>query len=398
MPASTNNFRKVSGTIHLWLGWITAVFLTIVCLTGTIFVFHNEIDKALYPEYYQVKPSGSPLSIDSLLTIVKDKSRGKITSFRISDAKEDAWTFNVTNKDNTPKGAKKKGGKEDKNEKTKAFYVNPYTGEITFSGSTPASSFFREVEDIHRFFFLSKPVGQVIAGIMSLSFVVIIFSGIIIWLPRKIKQWKDGFKIKFKAHWKRINYDLHRALGIFVFPVLLLCALTGPNWSFEGYRAGLSKVLGAEVFKGKKEKPARVVADTSTAMTKKISYAEVLDIANKRLPDNGLTIVSLPKDSLEAISVSKIRNGWHQLNVTDKIQINPYNGQIVKTELFQNLHFGAKIAALVKSIHVGEFYGTISKSIYFIACLLASSLPLTGILIWNNKRRKKKPSLAKKGI
>ena len=43
----------------------------------------------------------------------------------------------------------------------------------------------------------------------------------------------------------------------------------------------------------------------------------------------------------------------------------------------------------MKAIHTGEVFGTFSKPLYFIACLLATSLPVTGIIIWLNKRNKK---------
>ena len=50
---------------------------------------------------------------------------------------------------------------------------------------------------------------------------------------------------------------------------------------------------------------------------------------------------------------------------------------------------------LKESIHTSEVFGTFSKLLYFIACLLATSLPVTGVVIWLNKRKKKKPARSK---
>lgn len=63
-------------------------------------------------------------------------------------------------------------------------------------------------------------------------------------------------------------------------------------------------------------------------------------------------------------------------------------GQIYKTELFANKTLGAKIISSIKLIHTGEMFGILSKIIWFIACLIATSLPITGTLIWVNKFRK----------
>ncbi|PZP45696.1 MAG: hypothetical protein DI598_13000 [Pseudopedobacter saltans] len=397
MPSSSKlSFRKINGTVHLWLGWITALFLTVICLTGTIYVFHTEIEKAIYPKYFTVTPSKETLPIDTLLKIVVKETNGKVLSFRTSDEANEAWFFNIKEKKSSKNekkeriSTKKETTKEEtKTERGTPYYVNPYNGVITYSGNTPASAFFKNIADIHRFFFLGKSVGKVLSGAVSLLFVLIIFSGVVIWIPKKIKHWKDGFKIKFKAHWKRVNYDLHRALGIFVFPIVLLCALTGPNWSFEWYRMGLSKVLGDEFFRQRREKPIRIDSTIHYTSKQTISIAEAMNLGNKIYAGPALTLVTIPTDSLESITVSKIHSGFGKLSVTDKININPYDGTIVKKDIFSNLGFGAKLAALVRGFHLGEFYGTFSKTIYFLACLLASSLPLTGVLIWWNKRRKK---------
>ncbi len=48
----------------------------------------------------------------------------------------------------------------------------------------------------------------------------------------------------------------------------------------------------------------------------------------------------------------------------------------------------AKIADSIKILHTGEIFGTVSKIIYFIVCLIATSLPVTGTMIWLNKKKK----------
>jgi len=55
-----------------------------------------------------------------------------------------------------------------------------------------------------------------------------------------------------------------------------------------------------------------------------------------------------------------------------------------------------QIASLIKPIHTGQIFGTFSKIIYFIACLIATSLPITGTIIWLNKLKKKRKRKLKK--
>jgi uncharacterized iron-regulated membrane protein len=74
--------------------------------------------------------------------------------------------------------------------------------------------------------------------------------------------------------------------------------------------------------------------------------------------------------------------------------LDQYTARILRTELFSDKPFNEQVAASIKAIHMGSFYGTFSKIIYFITCLIGTSLPVTGIIIWINKLRKKKTKKA----
>ncbi|HLW61881.1 MAG TPA: PepSY-associated TM helix domain-containing protein, partial [Flavobacterium sp.] len=75
---------------------------------------------------------------------------------------------------------------------------------------------------------------------------------------------------------------------------------------------------------------------------------------------------------------------------SDKLTINAQTGVVEKTELFDDLKLGEKISKQIKGLHLGTTYGMFSKIIYFITCLIATTLPITGIFIWINKMKSKK--------
>lgn len=58
--------------------------------------------------------------------------------------------------------------------------------------------------------------------------------------------------------------------------------------------------------------------------------------------------------------------------------------------MFSDKPLNEQIVSLIKPLHLGSVCGIFSKILYFIACLVATSLPVTGTLIWINKLRKKK--------
>lgn len=73
----------------------------------------------------------------------------------------------------------------------------------------------------------------------------------------------------------------------------------------------------------------------------------------------------------------------------DRLTLDQYSNTIIKNDKFSDKTFAQQVSAMVKAIHTGEVFGLFSKIIYFIACLIATSLPVTGTIIWVNKFRKK---------
>src|SRR5690606_34052398 len=73
----------------------------------------------------------------------------------------------------------------------------------------------------------------------------------------------------------------------------------------------------------------------------------------------------------------------------DKVHIDSWSGEIIRTEIFSELPLNQKINELMRPLHTGEVFGTFSKILYFLACLVGTSLPATGTIIWINKLKKK---------
>lgn len=373
----TSPFRKLMNDLHLWLGIASSLVLFVVCLTGTIYTFKTEIQEWLEPNRYAfVAPNeGQIKPVEELVQLVETATEGKVQRVTLVSKEGKPFVFTVS------KGEEGKRGE--------AVHINPYTGEVLGTGKGPGDEFFMTVFKLHRWLLLDSSIGRPIVGIATIIFCFLSISGLILWFPKKIKGWKSikpGFKIKFNANWKRINHDLHNTLGFYTLLIVLIMSLTGLCWSFEWYRNGLSSVLGAKVFGGRDEvKPESILQDKST-----ISLEEALTIANKEMAYDYRTLtVSLPKDSLGAYEINKNDLARWNETVNDRVFIDQYSGEVIKKEIFADKSTGEKIASSIRALHFGDIYGLFSKVIYFITCLIATSLPITGIFIWLNKMKKK---------
>ncbi|TWP29473.1 PepSY domain-containing protein [Apibacter muscae] len=393
-----NKFRKFINDIHLWLGLIAGIVLFIVCLSGSIYVFRSDIEYFVNPNKYNASDfnNNSPyLPIEKLVATLEKTENGKVSFIEIPENREKNILFGLSKKTTPVNNKIKSKGDENiqpKRQRPTTYYVNPYSGKIAGKDGDKASEFFMIVMKLHRFLLLDPSIGRPIIGISTLIFILLSISGLILWFPKKFKywkrwnHWKPGFKIKFKARWKRINHDLHNTLGFYSLFLLLLMAITGLCWSFEWYKNGLGKIMGSEVFAGRNEKPL-TLKNTSDQT---ISFEEVERIVNQQLPYKGDVRINIPKDSAHAYSISKSKSGIFAIAAPDKMNLNPYNGEIISLDLFKDKPLNVQIVSLIKPLHIGDIMGTFSKVLYFICCLIGTSLPVTGIIIWFNKMKKKK--------
>lgn len=400
--------RKLFNDIHLWLGLGSGLIVIAVCFSGTVYVFNTELTEKAAPHLYKVQPvSGKErIPVDSLLAKIKLEAGGSITGVTIPAELNRTYQFNV-----------KKAGDEGPRGGT-TYFVNPYTGEITGNSKEKNSTkeFMGTMFSLHRWLLLDKvkqpiingvenrKLGSWITGFATIIFTLGCITGLIIWFPQKVKHWRQGLKIKWNAGWKRVNHDLHNSLAFYSLIFLLLMGLTGPQWSFEWYRTGLQKTLGtykpAEGAKAGERKEGQVksegkdkqnkATDTITLAVAQLSIADYVREAEKTLPYDGNYVITLPADAAAKTMISKTKLGFFAPAAGDRITMDPATGKIVKLDIFKKKPFNERVAGSIKAIHVGNVYGTFTKILYFLACLIATSLPITGTMIWLNKMKKKK--------
>ncbi len=374
--------RKFINDLHLWLGIASGLILFIICLTGTILTFEEEI-KSIFSEEVVLSPEAERIPIEALSKSLAVE--GQVMRVSIDPDQTKSYEFSV------------KTNKEDRRGTT--YFVNQYTGEYAKRAPNVLDGFFMANFKLHRWLLLDTAIGRPIVGVATLIFVILSISGIVLWFPNKKlkklkwKQLKPGLKIDWRGKWKRINHDLHVTLGFYSAIFLLIMSLTGLFWSFEWYKDAGSAALGTEVFGGRGGGPrieSQLAPNSDT-----IDYATVLAITERELPFKGTTVLQLPKDGKEVFSVRKYHDRDFLQTATDELKIEK-DGTIISKELFSEKPLNVQIASSIRAIHLGTIFGWFSKTIYFISCLIATSLPITGVIIWLHKLHKKSKKKSRK--
>lgn len=402
--------RKFFNDLHLWMGLGSGLIVIVVCFSGTAYVFNTELKEMASPELYEISevPDSDPLTAEEIIQKVQEHTQGTVQSLKIPHDRSRTWHVAVR----TPsESAPARGPGAGRPNMGTTYAVNPYTGEVVGNVSAEkngVTEFMRAMFSLHRWLLLdrveepifgelpNRKLGSYITGTATILFTLGVLTGLIIWFPQKIKSWRQGFKIKWNAKWKRVNHDLHNALGFYSLIFLFLMGVTGPQWSFPWYREGLQKTLGT--YQSPDARPPEApksVLPIDVSQTQKPTLAGYLFAAGEVLAYDGDYTLVLPRDSVAAISVSKVKTGFFSPAAGDRVFLDQYTAEVLQIDIFKDRPFNERVAGSIKALHLGDVYGKFTKILYFFACLVATSLPVTGTLIWIHKLKKKRRKSAR---
>ena len=392
--------KKIFRKIHLWLSVPFGLIITLVCFSGAMLVFENEVNEWFRRDLYYVETvKESPLPMDKLLEKVATTLPDSVSVTGVSISSDPGRAYQVSL--SKPRRA--------------SLYVDQYTGEV--KGKSERSGFFMFMFRMHRWLLDSMNPGnegifwgKMIVGVSTLLLVFVLISGIVIWWPRTRKALKNSLKITATKGWRRFWYDLHVAGGMYALIFLLAMALTGLTWSFPWYRTAFYKVFGVEVqqraTQGHEQKSDAQKRDTKLAAhrEKKREGNEVRKGERSRRPENNhsdMYSVTSPfvywqeiydklrrqnpeykQISISSGTASVSFNRFGNQRASDRCSFNTDNGEFTETSLYQHQDKSGKIRGWIYSVHVGNWGGMFTRILTFIAALLGAALPLTGYYLW----------------
>ena len=73
---------------------------------------------------------------------------------------------------------------------------------------------------------LAGQTGRVVNGVGALSLTLLCLTGAVIWWPG-LTHWRRSLTVDWRAHFARINWDLHSALGVWCFVFVLVWGVSG---------------------------------------------------------------------------------------------------------------------------------------------------------------------------
>lgn len=384
--------KKIFAKIHLWLSLPLGIVLTVVCLSGAVLVFEGEITRALHPELYRVAAPADarPLRPSQLAGRIGGQMPDSLhlVSLQLSARSDEPCmaAFRETGR--------------------RQLSVDPYTGNVNGWAESPA--FFGTVRKLHRWLLDPPPskgeksVGKAIVGVSTLALVLILVSGLILWIPRSRKALRNRLKVSY-SDGRRFWHDCHVSLGFYATLLLLVMALTGLTWSFGWYRTAAYALFGGpQRTAAAQEKPSRK-ADSGNRQSRErtagreqgerqaetearpFDYAvwdEVLGQLTAHC--TAYKTIVLTQTEAQVARQSAMRR-------IDRATFDPRSGRLAEITRYEETPRQQRLRGWFYAFHTGTWGGIWTKILYFLAALIGASLPLTGYWLWwrrcMNKRK-----------
>ena len=386
--------KKLFRKIHLWLSVPFGILITLICFSGAMLVYEKEITEWCRPDLYFVQTVKEvPLPMEELMEAVAATlpEGTSITGVTISPDAQRAYQVSLSQ----PRRA--------------SLYVDQYTGEV--KGGNVRLPFFDAMFRLHRWLMGSAQsasggmsVGKFLVGLSTLLLVIILLTGILMWLTNRRKPLTKSLTISFTKGWPRFWHDLHVAGGIYATILLLAMSLTGLTWSFGWYRTGFYSLFGVEASsesghghgggsqgsQGENSRRDRAGGEARQGRGGRRShhspYAHWQEVY-ETLADSHPGYRQI---TLGAGTASVVPKGRNSLRAGDTFTFDTRSGKLTDSKPYVDQLRSTKLHGWIYTWHVGSWGGSITRLLTFFSSLIGATLPLTGYYLWIRRLLRKK--------
>jgi uncharacterized iron-regulated membrane protein len=202
--------RRALFQVHLWLGLAIGLYIVMLSVTGSALVYRNELDRYFATPRPRYDADAAMLPAEALRASAERAYPG----YDITRLGERISRRNPTIEIWLERG-------DDKKERL----FDPYTGADLGDSITQGEYFVLWMTRLHDELLFDRE-GRYWNGVLSLVATCLFMTGLVVWWPGR-GRWRRSLGVKWTAGWKRINWDLHSAIGFWLFVFLLMWGVSG---------------------------------------------------------------------------------------------------------------------------------------------------------------------------
>jgi uncharacterized iron-regulated membrane protein len=385
--------RPILFWTHLAVGVIVGVFILNMAASGILMAYQKPlVALAERSQRTVVIPAGAKaLDLEALVAkVAAERPKARLSGVVLYSDPHAAAMFYVGRANNV-------------------IFANPYTAEVLGEGQKGLRGFFQFVESYHRWLALegtARPVGQFITGTVSLGYLLLLCTGLILWLPR---QWsrrrvRQSAVLDPTLQGRARDWNWHNVIGLWATPLLIVVTLSAVIMSHDWASDLLFRLTGNAAPEHRSEGGGRSGGrhggggwDASSQANAPVAPPDVSGFnplwiqAAKQVPNWHSISIRFPRDDDTPAQFMIDRGDGSTPATVGQLTLDRDSGDVVSWKPYASENVGQKLRAWVRPLHTGEAGGVIGETLAVVAALSAILLVWTGFsMAWRRFFDRKK--------
>ena len=398
------NIRRAFVLVHRYVGLAITLFLIIVGLTGCLLAFQPELNRIVTPHLFPPERAGQSLSLIKLI----ERAERLAPEARIN-------LIDIGMPETVMIRLEPGNSAEAGNPATLGFselFLDPFSGDelgrrLTGEGlPTGMDNLMPFIFRLHYNLSLGE-MGAWLLGIAALLWTIDCFVSLYLTLPAITRtnksvpgsqlrrsflgRWKPAWLVKWQASTYRLNFDLHRAGGLWVWLALLIFA-----WS--SVYMNLHDIVYAPVTRQVFDYPPpywELPKQETRLKNPAVDWPQAIEIADRLMAEqsqlHGFSIekpVGLRLDRARHLYIYTVRSSRdiQDRRGRTRLVFDANNGELKQLQLPTGQHSGVTVTMWLNALHDANVFGLPYRIFVSVLGLLIVMLAMTGIYIWWKKR------------
>ena len=395
--------RQIFVWLHRWVGLLLAGFLIVVSLTGSLITFNSELERLISPQLYAPpRPGVVPLDLGTLAARAESlipEARVEWVSFTATDQA----VAQVTPRTNPATGQPFVLGFDQ-------LFLDPWTGDelgrrMNGDLSQGLINVMPFIYDLHWWLALGT-AGFWILGIVAVTWTIDCFVGFYLTLPVTIEnfwaRWKPAWLIKWRAGAFRLNFDLHRASGLWLWLMLFIFAWSSVMMDMRPVYDWVTQRLFDYRSPEEDLMSPSLRADGPPRLDWPAAYAAGARLLQEQASLRGFSIereLGLyynPEFGTYFLNARSNRDFIDHSGGTG-VAFDGDTGALRSVDLPAGQRTGNTVTSWMYALHMANVFGLPYRIFICVLGLVITMLSVTGVYIWWKKRRARKFSKAHRG-
>jgi len=390
--------------LHRWAGLTMTIFLVIVGLTGSVLAFREELDHWLNADLFDVTIKDAPMldvfDLREKARALEPRARVDAIDLRLPAARSFAVILAPKTDPETNKPF---------DLPIRQLFLDPYTGETIGARDMQDVSLGRRgilnfILRLHTSLALPESFaifGRTLLGIVALAWTIDCFLGFYLTLPRRIdsegarrswwSRWLSAWLIRRRSGPYRLNFDIHRAFGLWTWAMLFVFAWSGVSFNLSSvYMPVMSAAFDMGVLSRHDDKPLLETPLDDPELGFRDAYARGCELMAQLAAQKGFAVEEEigfafnRQDGRYVYSVKSSRD-WTEWGGT-AVFFDADTGALARVLMLSENPAGAAITFWLMFLHMAAVFGLPMKLFVCTMGFVVTALCVTGVYIWRKKR------------